>query len=434
MKALSTAVALTALLAACGRDPTTLALAASPEAVTLGQAGFTTLTVTGSFDGDPLYDGLAVTLETDLGSFAPDEPEQSTSLTTAGKAATARLYAPRTAGTAHVVATLVDPYGDRITARADVVFRTATEPTRVTLDCGTRNIGALFRLTELAVRCRAGAFDVRGQPVEGADIRFLAEAGRIVPGETAGSYVYRPFDGGRQPLDVAPLGPAATGEPRYVDANGRTRNPRDGLVTLVAYTRGKAGGLYPTPYIDANDDDVHQAGEEIPAGLDAFEASQDAWVWTSLRIVWSGPVFVGAKASRVTGPSGPVGRGERRMLDFTLLDANLNVPASNGDADALAFTTSGGVTLDPESRRLAHGPGIALDDSGRVQNGDQASSYGVDSTYAVTIVNDRSSSDTGDQLLTLGAELSRHLTLDADGLATEARTETQLPTVTLTLK
>ena len=33
-----------------------------------------------------------------------------------------------------------------------------------------------------------------------------------------------------------------------------------------------------------------------------------------------------------------------------------------------------------------------------------------------------------------GAALSRHLALDADGLATESRTETQLPTVTLTLK
>ncbi|MFM2151664.1 MAG: hypothetical protein RL199_99 [Pseudomonadota bacterium] len=424
------------LLAACGRDPTTLAMFAAPKSIDLKPGAYATLTVTGTYDGDPLYDGLEVSFETDAGSFAADDAEtKSASVSTAGQRAVARLYAPTLVAVAHVTATLVDPYGTIVVARTQVDFRTATDPVRVNLECTSKNIGVLFPdVGDVFIRCRAAAVDARGQNVDGADIRFLAEAGRVVPGDGPGLFLYRPLDGGKKPVDVEPLGEDKTGEPRWTDASGRVRNPRDGLVTLVAYVKGKPSGLFATPWVDANDNELFDAGETLPPDAKDWQGSQDDYVWAQVRLVWSGPLFVGATASRVTGGAAPIARGERRVLDCTLLDQNLNGLAANGADDALSFSTTAPVTLSPDLRRLSHGPGIALTDDGKLRNGGEAASYRVGATYSVTVLNDRAAEDKGELSLLFSGLVTRSLVTDDLGLATQERTENDLPAQTLTLK
>jgi hypothetical protein len=346
-----------------------------------------------------------------------------------------RLYSPETVGTAHVTATLVDPYGAIVTATAQVEFRTAGDPVKVTFECASQNLGVLFSdVADVSVPCRANAFDASGRTVAGADIRFLAEAGVVVPGSGPGLFLYRPLDGGRKPVDVAPLGDDKSGEPRWADGAGLVRNPRDGLVTLVAYVKGKPMGLFSTPWVDANDNDQFDAGETMPTDAKDWQGAQDTYVWSQIRIVWSGALFVGASASRVSGAAAAIGRGERRVLDWTLLDRNLNVLAAHDADDALSFTTSLPVTFSPDMRRLVRGPGIALTDDGRLRSGSDAASYRLGATYSVTLLNDRNVDDKGDVPLLMNGLVTRHLVVDDTSTAAFERSENDLPVQNIVLK
>jgi hypothetical protein len=120
--------------------------------------------------------------------------------------------------------------------------------------------------------------------------------------------------GGKLPKDVAPL--AAAGEESFTtgtpDECGVTvHNPRDGVVTVVAWTAGEEGftdlngnGVYdagepfvdlPEPFVDYDDDDARDADEPFidTNGNGSWDAPNGVWdastnVWTRTAVLYSG--------------------------------------------------------------------------------------------------------------------------------------------------
>lgn len=227
--------------------------------------------------------------------------------------------------------------------------------------CARRAVGAFDSaralLADRELDCSARVADLHGVPIEGATVTFLAEAG-VVNGERAtdaaglaplgyrtglplpldveaGQLSLQPTDDAthtgvplapawmmpqrwvENPLVLLPLSFAARAytlrEPRRPDPLrvGRTNNPRDNLVTLVAVVDGAEafadsndnGTFDPgetfidltEPFIDADDDgtrggdepfiDVNQNGQ--------WDAKNGLWdahtrVWVQERILWTG--------------------------------------------------------------------------------------------------------------------------------------------------
>lgn len=153
---------------------------------------------------------------------------------------------------------------------------------------------------------------VNGRVDTGTQVFFLAEAGTVTQAATAdedGRAATHHRLGLPPPLDVDP-------EPYEVQAGyPGPFNPRDGLVRLVAVTRGEEDFLdlngnkvfdeddlqHPwhqlsDPYIDSNDDGVFNIGEEEYRDGDDdgeftepnFEWDADLEIWTTTTVLWVG--------------------------------------------------------------------------------------------------------------------------------------------------
>lgn len=161
------------------------------------------------------------------------------------------------------------------------------------------------------------------------DVSFMSEAGSVGPPATTPDYdpaqaADQQGDlgsavgiietlGGKLPKDVTP----DTAEPRIstaADSCGiSVRNPRDGVVSVVAWTPGEEGffdangnGVYdlgepfvdlPEPFVDYNDNDVRDADEPFidADGNGTFTVANGAWdsnasIWTRTVVLYtSGP-------------------------------------------------------------------------------------------------------------------------------------------------
>jgi hypothetical protein len=162
------------------------------------------------------------------------------------------------------------------------------------------------------------------------------------------------------PSDVAPIG----GEPSQdrVDACGpRTRNPRDGVSTVIVMARGEEGfvdtngnGAWNTgepfidlgePFVDANDDGTWSTGEYFvdANGSSSYDGPNGAWdddatIWTETRVLYTGlpAVAEATPASIVAAPS------STRLVDFLFQDSNLNplAPIATSYAASSVFASS----------------------------------------------------------------------------------------------
>ncbi len=433
-------------VAACSEpQPTTLSIDASPSSVNISPTAFSTITVTGTFDGNPLQDGSEILLETDFGSLGTTVEEgeqQSASVMVAGGKVSIKLYAPRNPATATVVAKFIDPYSKMVTATKTVTFKTASSVTKLSFTCRTKNIGAFIPgIGDFKVKCTAVAEDDSGEKVAAARIKFLTEAGELTLSDSEpDTYIYDPLAGGRKPKDVAPLGDDTTGEPRWVDtsaAGSPTRNPRDGLVTLVAYVEGESNGIYSTPFVDVNDDNSYNAGEDMPGGVAEFEEAQDKYLWKQQKVLWTGRTSeANGRGTRVTAAGNdttPIERGASRVFTWTILDINLNVLAANSVEDAVSWEAPDmGEFSTPESVALANVFGIDMDANGKLRNPTKAESYGRNSTYSVTMTNSRTDED-GPTPVVITGTVSHNVSVDESGVAT-GQLEGTLPSATITLK
>ncbi|MCX7944960.1 MAG: hypothetical protein N2746_10685 [Deltaproteobacteria bacterium] len=232
-----------------------------------------------------------------------------------------------------------------VTASSEPIVIIGAKPNRkyVTLSCEHKNLGG-FGSEKVGTNCVASARDrytnIVKMPVA---VRFMAEAGIITNvsniTEEGNAYAAYITNNVRKPADVAPI----SKEPSYV-SGGKTYNPRDGLVTIIAAFKGEeefddinGNGKYDNgepfvdqgePFVDENDNgycDGSTAADEalrqqnkpyncaelyIDTNNDAkYTPSNGVWdahsdpndnslVWVKTYILWSGPVAIGSTCSQ----------------------------------------------------------------------------------------------------------------------------------------
>ncbi|MFT3841955.1 MAG: hypothetical protein QM723_33495 [Myxococcaceae bacterium] len=207
------------------------------------------------------------------------------------------------------------------------------------------------------------------------EINLIAEAGSV-PAQVSSTGGFGTVNftfstsGGWPPADVSPFpalannGPLAARDAEPVtDAGG---NPRDGLVTVMAYTTGdeylhdlNQNGVWDPgewfidqgePLLDANDDGVWTPGETF---IDAN--SNGVWdgpngAWDTGVLIWSDTTFLytGLPAFLFTTPSdfgvcpGGVPKGGTQTLTAHVFDSRLNFPQGSPSAVTVAHSASKG--------------------------------------------------------------------------------------------
>lgn len=394
----------TALLAACPAPPPTLTITATPSKIEAGSEDVVELEITGTQGGGPLLTGKTVKLKTTKGTFIPDDPSATEwdATVESGGRAVAKLYPPANPAEAEVRAEIFDEYTQAIVSAKVTVPFTAPAVTNLQFRCFARNIMVFDHSEPMAIKCEALATDASGKSVPSAQIQFGAEAGGIYRNDE-NVYVYDPRSSTLgsllEPLDVPPLGSEDTGEPRWRDGD-RIRNPRDGVVTAIAWVNG-VDGVDGEPYVDVDDDNVYTPGRDIfTTAMDINKNGKrddDApnVLWRKIRMVWSGAGCPpGTNVCRVTptGVAQYIPKGGNKKFSFTLLDRNMNVLAANdGENDGLTWMLNGGHTMvnlaNDSSRYFFNEYGINIDSRYELLAPDRRESYMRNSTYDVTVNN-----------------------------------------------
>jgi hypothetical protein len=370
--------ALLFLAGACGGE-TEIDLRVDRSSISAGGIEFATITAAAYLAGDRVGSGTQIDFETTAGSFADNTSTTTVSKSTDGSGvATVKLYSGPSAGSATVTATFYDETtGLSATSSLTVSFTTPTgtsSPVDGTfrLTCDAVNIGALREpMPDIKVTCKLTAQTSKGVSIPASALKplFLTEAGSFTPkkddytGEQV--FIYSPKGGGSTPRDLPPE--QALNEPSHTDKNGKVRNPRDGLATLVAVVDGEeaftdvnGNGKYDQgepftdaaePFVDVDDDDTWDPDEKY---LDVNQNGQ--WdranaVWDGKtkimalhKILWTGRLDNGPATSRIDRLSTSIPSGGKLTLKAYVLDANMNpVAAFQKNQDYLEWSlTSGG--------------------------------------------------------------------------------------------
>jgi hypothetical protein len=261
---------------------------------------------------------------------------------------------PPKGGSFVATAVYTDTAGNQVTANITIAVTVASVES-LTFDCETYNIGALFDLnSQMEIRCNAQAFDINHNQVPGANIQFLAEAGSISFDSLANTYAYFPFvpgpgNVGSHPQDVQPR--SDLNEPSYVDTadpTQPTRNPRDGLTTLVAYVTAATDGVMANglsnaaymgaPFVDVDDTGTWHAGDPFldinNNGTYAATQPNNNILWKQIKILWTGSVQSSPPVAMATwNGQAPLNvdlpYGQSGVFQATILDQNLNIVAAN---------------------------------------------------------------------------------------------------------
>jgi len=288
------------------------------------------------------------------------------------------------------------------------------------LDCNPHNLGAFATETpplELTATCKVTLVDRFNNPVgTGTSVNFLSEAGTIpstvntvaytpgapnpdegtatLPFSTRGSYLL--IDN----TDPLPADPTQWPYPRvaepWLSYGGLIRNPRDGVVTLIAYTRGEEyfddnnnNGVWDPgerfidqgePFVDKNDNGVWDPGEDYfdANGNHQYDGPNGVYdsnttIWTEFRIVYSGrpindsnhiwleryPLGSLPRFNFSGGCGSGVPKGATVWVDAHFADINLNRPQTANVSYAATHTaTKGSVSTLPS---LIDGYGISME-------------------------------------------------------------------------
>jgi hypothetical protein len=302
-------------------------------------------------------DGLTVTFEhLQLGRSTLSDPVAcvgvancvtTTAATDAGGLARVRLYSGTVAGVLGVTARATAGGIPRLFQLPSIaVVGAKPNAGHFSLVCGTANVPAYadtdchVSLIDAPFTCAAFLKDRYNNILGRATtVSFLSEAGSVGP--PAVTPAYEPASdpvsqadlgtaveivntlGGKLPKDVTPN--LAVGEKSVVtppDACGvSTRNPRDGVVTVVAWTPGEEayfdvngdGGYnlgepfvdLPEPFVDYDDDDTRDGDEPFidTNGNGVWNDVNGVWdsdtnIWTKTVVLYSGvPAFLRSDAS-----------------------------------------------------------------------------------------------------------------------------------------
>lgn len=248
----------------------------------------------------------------------------------------ANVRAGRTIGTFTVTATALGMF----TVTSPTIGVRGAKPSNrgFLLRCDRVNIPVYASSTPplpLMVNCQVGLSDRYGNPIgTGTQVRLNSEAGQVpnnvattpfMPGVTAEGFGSFSFNTALNfpALDVPPLTANATQYPVPLVTEPSipgtiVRNPRDGLVTVIAYLQGEedfkddnANGTRDAneqfidqgePFVDSNDNNQWDTGETfvdtppadggVPNGM--WDGPNGTWdsnaqIWTEYRLLYTGP-------------------------------------------------------------------------------------------------------------------------------------------------
>ncbi len=222
----------------------------------------------------------------------------------------------------------------------------------ITFSCDRFNVGG-FVLDDVHTKCTVLLSDRYSNKIGfKTSVTFMTEAGQITSnattedsGDNMGSTFVTIRTGNPRPKDVAPL----SDEPSVTDGN-YIRNPRDGLLIIIAATTGEeeftdinGNGEYDQgepfvdlgePLIDADDNGIFSSGEQF---LDANGNSQydgpngqwdgDTIIWTATWMVWTGHYQGGSSCgsySSLCPGTFNIPKGSNQTFTWSISDFNLN--------------------------------------------------------------------------------------------------------------
>ena len=316
----------------------------------------------------------------------------------------ANVRAGRTIGTFTVTATALSMFS--VTSPTIGVRGAKASNRGFSLRCDRVNLAAYAAVTPplpLTVNCQVGLTDRYGNPIgTGTQVRLNSEAG-VVPNNVAtnpfspsgtaegfGAFIFN-TQTATMPVDVTPLLPNPTQFPIPLVAEPSiagpiVRNPRDGLVTIIAYLQGEedfkddnGNGAWDTteqfidqgePFVDSNDNNQWDTGETFvdtppPDGGVAngmWDGPNGSWdsnaqIWTEYRLIYTGPAGTPASLSLSTraagGSYGTISVGTSRSMFLYAADQNLNRP-EGGTTLAARFSpaTRGSITISGSNAGL----------------------------------------------------------------------------------
>ncbi len=369
------------VLTACGGGASQSALTISVDPVQVPGDGISTATVVirAIVQGAPVKDGTSINVTCTGGSFELGADTLTEKVRTVAGEGTLTWYAPVAQGEYRISASYEDLFGKQQQAQASVqvIEPIAIDGASFSFSCTATNVGIPRSGDEdLRLPCNITARDKNGSAVVFDLNRFgvMTEAGTLEVDEDGNLfYVLAP---GQEPKDVTPEGDPVAGEPRWVDTStGKTRNPRDGIATLVVHTGGTLTGatdpLQGEPFLDENDDglwspgeswfDADENGSYTPAG----GAVGEGRIWRWVKVMLTGPISergpidsgLGLWSTASGSLTLDVAFGGTGTFSVLLVDGNLNPVASHatgGTQDTIApETTNSSGPLTPRTVQIA---------------------------------------------------------------------------------
>jgi hypothetical protein len=303
----------------------------------------------------------------------------------------ANLQAGTVAGPARIVATATLPSGATISTSSGNISIGGGVPSdrwfgvavnKFNLD-GLNCDGVQSTLTAY-IADRFGNYNI----LEGTSVSFATDAGAIDTSNITDALgvttsVYRTQN--PRPTDVPPAAWETALGYSYIDSTGRTRNPRDGYISILVSTTGEehfvdlnANGVYdaletftdlPEPFIDSDDNGAHdttelffdwQGGATGVPGATAGVYNNPNGVWDAripifriVNLVITGPPNFGINTSHIESNSAGFGAvsipaGGSEVFYVYVSDINMNTPIAGtkisltSDESAAKITWIGG--------------------------------------------------------------------------------------------
>jgi hypothetical protein len=311
---------------------------------------------------------------------------------------------------------------DQVEATSNTIGIRGAKPSNFgfTLQCLPVNVPAYVssdqKLAQIKIPCTVKLVDRFNNPVgTGTSVGFMSEAGSIPKAAATQKYQFGSantdegvgtvtFDtlADTRPKDVVPFPvdpdqfPFERAAEPSVNPGALTNNPRDSLVTIIAFVRGEEhywdlnqNGVYDLgepfidqgePFIDENDDGMHDATEpyiDSDHNLMYTEGdgkwSDDTTIWTEAQILYTGlpatlagisdapDLPTGIDGLGVTGLlnspfasscGGGVAEGDFRVLGGWTSDAFLNVPTGGTTFAFSNLCANGSFSSDPHGTML----------------------------------------------------------------------------------
>jgi hypothetical protein len=409
-----------------------------PEGREIAPNGSILIKATFSDQGTVPEEGSDASFTTTVGSFDLSYLEKQTDVEIMAGQAEARLYSfGGESGSGKVTVSFVNNGGQDVSASVDVEIsggQSKPSASGFSISCPSKNVCVYDECADTRnlakFRCTVTVKDKNGQNIPNANVSLLIEH-KVNGTPCSKSVVDDPETPGIDfditpdcdPMDVPPIETIETQDYQYFE-NNVIHNPRDGVLTIVAYTQGEEGytdtnsnGTYDPgefffdlaePFVDANDSNT-MAGDGRDDGesyIDADWGTDGQWdmpngVWDSDTLIWTSThiLLTGTPHPATTRyfPGLCVPSGNNLTLNTYLVDINTNpIAANTPGSDEIYFEIESNYndTLNDTSY-LKNSLGMTFNDWGYLSQ-----ILDDDRTYQVVITDDNPNDGEGAWILT----------------------------------